>query len=549
MLSRLFRSSRIENPNVSPTDTEAMNRLFGIHTSASGMEVSSDSALRFSPVWQGVTMISQDVAVPPTFVYRRTTDENGNEGKERDRRHPAYRLLRRKANPLHTSAIWKQIMVSQALLFGNSYSVINRNGRAEPVELLPLNPKNTKPVETRDGSVIYETRIRHVRTEFAPTDVVHLRGLPIGGLAGESIIEKGQDSIGRGLAAERYAGKFFSNGAAPLGVLQHPHRLTDQAASRLRQSWSDVHGSVDNSNRVALLEEGMTWNAMGVDPEQAQMIATMEFSVRDAARWLNVPPHRLGDATRTSFNSVEQENLSYQISTLSPWFCKLREEEFDKLLTEKQKREESHTIEELRLAILMADSATRATFYQMAITNGWLSRDEVRQFENLNPIPDGTGQQFLVPMNMQPSGQGADDGEPEPEPEPNPEPDDDDDDDDRSVPTVSQVQPDRVERIVYRHAAKRIAGRLDNHWGRGHRPQFSELKKRHLDVITSMLAECEEASVELGLTVRSSSDMAMAIIRKWHENQDTDDSDGLSGRVLATVLHKESENGTTLSGT
>lgn len=396
----MTRSRSAENPSIPLTDPVALRELFGTSESDSGELITVERCLQFSPLWQGITMIGGDISIIPTFVYRRLATG----GKERDTRHPAYYLLRRKANRYMTANVWKQLTITQALLYGNAYSRILRDNAGRPRELIPLDPETTRLEETNQG-LRYHTRINQTDRRFMPDNVLHIRGLSLDGLNGLSLIEFGRNSVGRGLASERYSNKFFANSAMPRGLLTHPHKLNDEAFRNLRESWNKIYGTTQNAHRVAILEEGMTWTTIGVKPEDAQMIASMQFSVKDASRLLNIPPHRLGDDSRTAYNTLEQENLSYQQSTLGPWFCKLREEQYDKLLTEEEKRSDSHIIEEQRNAILAADAKTRNEVYTQGILNGYLSRDEVREFENLNPIPDGEGKTFFVPLNVKTTGE------------------------------------------------------------------------------------------------------------------------------------------------
>jgi hypothetical protein len=251
-----------------------------------------------------------------------------------------------------------------------------------------------------------------------PDDVFHLKGTTVEGVEGVNLIAMARNSLGKALAAEKYGNKFFSNNAVPGGVIEHPLRLSDQARAHLRESIQSIHGGLSNAHRVALLEEGMKWAPTGVKPEDAQLVGVMDMSVRDAARWLNMPPHRLGDPTRVGFNSVEQENLAYQQSTLGPWYCRIREEAWDKLLTEEEKENETHVIEEKRISLLAADAKTRYEVYSIGVQNGILSRDEVREFENMNPIPDGDGSTFFVPLNMEETGDEMDDDDGEDAPQP-----------------------------------------------------------------------------------------------------------------------------------
>jgi HK97 family phage portal protein len=506
MIARLLakRATILDNAAISLTDDDAWETLFGGARSDAGIRVNAKTALGYSPVWQAVATISEDISCIPTFVYKRTADG----GKERALKHPAYRLLRRKANPIHTAQLWKQIMVAQALIYGNGYSLINRDEFATPVELLILSPEATSAI-TKNGVTYYETKINGKTKRFWPEDIFHLRGVSIEDLAGLSLIDYAKNSLGRGMAADKYAGKFFSNNAMPAGVLTHPHRLTDQGLQHLRESIKDIHGGLDNQHRVAILEEGMTWTALGVDPDKSQLLGTINASVKDVARWFKLPPHKLGDDSKTSFNSVEQENLSYQQSTLTPWFIKLREESFDKLLTEREKRLETHTVEEQRLAILAADAETRASFYSQGLLNGWLNRDEVRDFENMNPLPDGEGAKFMVPLNMQIVGEEPPEDEPEDDP---PAADEADEDDDRALALAElEVMTDAAVRASKRlvHYTERAAKEPDTFctWLEGYAHD-------HHDTVAAMFRPAAKIARQRGVKV-SAGELAERLFQAW----------------------------------
>lgn len=518
-LQYLEKRATLENPSIPLSDPRVWEKVFGGEASASGIRVDHDQAMRFSPVWKAVAMVSQDISCIPTFVYRRTAGD----GKRRAPRHPAYRLLRRKANQLMTSQTWKQLTIAQAMLYGASYSYIVRDQFANPIELLPLSPADTYPIDL-DGRMVYRTMAATKELFFDRLNVFHVPGVVLDGLRGANLIEYAKDSLGRGLAAEKYSSKFFANNAMPAGVLSHPHRLTDGAIAKLRQSINAIHGGLENQHRVAILEEGMTWTPLGVDAEKAQLIAALEFSVKEVARWFNIPPHRLGDDSKTSYNSVEQENLHYHESTLTPWFCKLREEAYEKLLSERQKRLDSHTIEELRVAILAADSMTRANYYSRGILDGWLSRDEVRRFENLNPIPDGEGEKFLVPLNMQVL------GEEPPEDDADPDPPADDDDQNQDQDQDDQVNQDDRARTALLHgledATGRASKRLAHYADRAaKRPRefcgwLDGFRAEQEPIICAMYAPVARQAAALQVDVQPAAELAAALMDHWYRELD-----------------------------
>lgn len=525
----LYTRASLEDPRVPISDPRVWEKIFGGEPSDAGINVNPRTALEFSPVWKAVSMVSQDVSCIPTFVYRRTREG----GKTRAYRHPAFKLLRRKANHLMTSQLWKQITIAQAMLYGGSYSLINRDQFANPTELLPLSPADTYPVDHR-GRIVYRTMIDGREQYFDWMDVFHVPGVMLDGLQGLSLIDFARRSLGRGLAADKYSAKFFANNTMPAGVLSHPHRLSDTAMGKLRESMQKVHGGLDAQHRVAILEEGMSWTPMGVDPEKAQMIASMEFAVKDVARWFNIPAHRLGDDAKTSYNSVEQENLAYHESTLTPWFTKLREEAFEKLLSERQKRLETHTVEELRVAILQADSMTRANFYSRGILDGWLSRDEVRAYENLNPIPDGGGGKFLVPLNMQVLGEDP--------PEESPGEDDDDDQDqdvsddqERAREALLVGLQDATGRAIKRlaHYAERAAKKPQEFCG-----WLDNLHAQQEATVQSMFDPTVRAAAALGVDVPDALRLAHELVGQWYAELDSVAREAPAAELTAKVTRR-----------
>lgn len=400
----------MENPAVPLSDPEPwLFDAWGGGPSSSGISVNAESALTYSPVWRAANLLSRDVAKLPLVVYRRR-----NEGKERAPKHKAYFPLKYKANPEMTSFQLRMLLQLQGILRGNGYGFISRGGGK--LELWPIDASKVTVIKPqRPGEeVFYLIRRDDGQVErHNRENIFHLRGLG-DGYEGKSVIAKARESFGLGLAAQKYGSVFFKNSATPSAVLEHPGKMTPEANARLRQSWQEIHGDLDNKHRMAILEEGMKINPFGLNNEDAQFLQTRQFEIREVANWFGVPPHKLGDTTRTAFASLEQENQSYLDDALDPWLVNWEMECWDKLLSEDEKLQDTHIIEFTRQALLRADMAGRSAFYASAIQNGWMNRDEVRSRENLNEIPDGEGQKFFVPKNMGLSGEeeGESDGLP-----------------------------------------------------------------------------------------------------------------------------------------
>jgi HK97 family phage portal protein len=362
--------------------------------SDSGLEISYSSALRYSPWWRGVNLISRDVAKLPFSVYKR----NG-EGKDKDLKHPAYPLLRHKANADLTSFTFIQTLTANAMAAGNGYAKIERDTNARPTEMLWLDPLATYPVK-QNGQLLYTTLIEHSWRFILPENMFHVRGLGWDGLCGYPVYMIAADSLGLGIGAQKYGSVFFKNNARPNVVIQVPGNMTPEAQKTFLEQWNRMHGGLENAHKTAILTMGATANPFSMNARDSQLMETRQFEIREVANWLGVPPHKLGDTTRTAYASLEQENHSYLVEALDPWLCAWETEANDKLLSEGQKETESHFTEFNRNALVRASFAERMAGYNTALQGGWMNRNEVRAKENMNPLDGEEGEKFFVPLNM-----------------------------------------------------------------------------------------------------------------------------------------------------
>lgn len=377
-----------------------------------GVRINAESALTYSTIWQAVTVLAGDVGQLPLDVYRRSGA--GGEDRQVDREHPAQALVRRRPNPW-TSAqdFWETLMV-YCLLWGNGVAEIARSGRGDPVQLTPLLPDRTG-MEIVDGRPWIVTRVGPQREDLASwrkiryEDVLHVRGLATDGLWGVNVISKARHSWALGLGQERYAGKFFENGALPGGVLEHPGRIGDEDdIRRLRADWAAIHEGLDNVARIAVLEEGMSFKPMTITNKDSQWLEGRKFQRSEIAAWFNLPPHKVGDLERETHRNIEEQNRSYLDTSLMRWLLKIAAEAEYKLLRARERSEDTHYLEHNTAAILRGDLKSRYEAYAVGINNRFLCPNEVRRRENL-PAYEG-GDEFLVPLNI---GQGGADNEQE----------------------------------------------------------------------------------------------------------------------------------------
>jgi len=373
----------------------ALVTLFGGSGSDAGVVVTESTAMQSSPIWCAIRVISETVGSLPLILYERSED---GRGRKVAAEHPLYELLYCMPHPEITAMLWAETLMGHVLAYGNAYAEVVRGPTGEILSLPILRPDWMAPRRDDSGQLIYEYRHPRVGThQYLPSEIFHLRGLGFDGLVGYSVIRMARESIGLTMAAERFGAKFFGSGAKPSGVLTHPGRLSDDARGRLRQDFERMHQGVNNSHRVAILEEGMKWDALGIPPDDAQFLQTRQFQLQEVARWFNIPVGKLR-GQGASYASMEAENLVFLTETIRPYLVRIEQEIYAKLLTGVERRIyfAEHMIDDL----LRADQAARYNAYAIGRNWGWLSVNEIRSKEGLDPIAGGDS--YLQPLNMQP---------------------------------------------------------------------------------------------------------------------------------------------------
>ena len=386
IFSGLFRSR--DKPK---NTTSGSSYRFYLGNSTSGKPVTERSAMQMTAVHSCVRILAEAIACLPLHLYRYT--ENGDKVKATD--HPLYHLLHDEPNPEMTSFSFRETMMTHLLLWGNAYAQIIRNGKGEVIALYPLMPNRMEVDRDKQGQIYYSystasedaPTMKGSTVNLSPADVLHIPGLGFDGLVGYSPIAMAKNSIGMAIACEEYGAKFFANGAAPGGVLEHPGTIKDP--QRVRESWQSTFGGSANANRIAVLEEGMKYTPIGISPEQAQFLETRKFQINEIARIFRVPPHMVGDLEKSSFSNIEQQSLEFVKYTLDPWVIRWEQNLARALfsLEEKQEYFFKFNVE----GLLRGDYATRMNGYATARQNGWMSTNDIRSLENMDRIPAEEG--------------------------------------------------------------------------------------------------------------------------------------------------------------
>lgn len=383
--------------------TAGSGYAFFMGGTTSGKTVTERSAMQMTAVYSCVRILSEAVAGLPLHLYKYT--DSGGKAMALD--HSLYRLLHDEPNPEMSSFVFRETLMTHLLLWGNAYAQIIRNGKNEIVALYPLMP-NKMSVDRDENGRLYYTYYRGSdeaikNKEFAvmlqPSDVLHIPGLGFDGLVGYSPIAMAKNAIGMAIACEEYGAKFFANGAAPGGVLEHPGTIKDP--QRVRESWQSTFGGSGNANKIAVLEEGMKYTPIGISPEQAQFLETRKFQINEIARIFRVPPHMVGDLEKSSFSNIEQQSLEFVKYTLDPWVIRWEQSIQRSLLSKDEKA--VYFVKFNLEGLLRGDYQSRMNGYAIGRQNGWMSANDIRELENLDRIPaeDG-GDLYLINGNMLP---------------------------------------------------------------------------------------------------------------------------------------------------
>lgn len=379
-IARAIRNTTYRNP-----EKWLLDWMLGGQAADSGVSVGPRSALAYAPYFQGVNIISSDIGKIPLPLYKRSSA-----GREKDTRHPAYRLTMFEFNDAMTADVGKQLLQSHALSWGNGRAGIVRNGAGDPEAIVPFLPDRTE-TKLIDGEIWHGTKLGE-STEtswFRDENVLHIKGLGGDGITGYSVATMARNSLGLGLAAEKHGSFLFKNRAVPSVILETDGKLTRDNAMQLLADWNAWHAGVENTGKAGLLHSGTKAHALTMNSDDAEWMDTRRFQRVEVASWLNLPPHKLGDDSRISYNSLEQENLAYLNGCLLFWFVRWQQECRRKLLREREKEADSHYFEFLADIMVSVDFGTKVEAITKLISSTVFSPNDALELLNRNHRPGG----------------------------------------------------------------------------------------------------------------------------------------------------------------
>jgi HK97 family phage portal protein len=385
--------------NLSLSDPKAWNpslwNLYGSQSLA-GETVTEQTALTYSAVYNAISLISGTIGALPLHLMQRK-----GEAKRLADDRVMYGVMHDAANPYMTAMAFRECLMAHVLAWGNGYAEIIRNGYGELIQLWPITPNRVTPVIV-EGALKYRIRMPGGSDLFLDREIIlHVPGLGFDGFLGYSVVAMARRSIGLGMAMETFGSRFFGEGTHPGIIVEHPSKLSAEAHSNLKASLTETYSGLGNSHRLMLLEEGMKFQKIVIDPKDSQFLESRQFNIPEIARWFNLPPHKLKDLTKSSFSNIESEQISFVTDSILPWLVRLEQVFNMQLLSEgdrgyygRGRLYFKHNIE----GLLRADSAARGAYYREMFNIGAMSINEIREKEDMDPIPGGDV--HLVPLNM-----------------------------------------------------------------------------------------------------------------------------------------------------
>jgi len=390
------------------------------------------TALQVGTVFACVNVISDGVSSLPLHVYQRS-EIGGRSSKTLAVNSPLYDLVHLEPNPEMTSSVFFKVAMVHALLWGNTYSEIQKNNSGQVVAIWPRNPARTRPIRILKpitfegdllpaGTLMYETSDQMMDSSSFTVDqnpemmnvgmkrlvlaenMLHIPGLSLDGRLGQSTVWLARQAFGLALATEKYGAKFFGNGARPAGILTLPNKLEDKAIETLRRSWAEAHGG-ENQFKVAVLEQGVKYEKIAATPEEGQMLQTRKYEREEICAIFGVPAHMVAASDKSGKSNVEQSSIEFVLYCLHPWLNRFEQEFARKLFPSMGRTAGKYFVKFDTRKLMYPDAAARSAFYSQGKQWGFLNTNMILELEDMNPIDNPkVGETFWQPINMQDAG-------------------------------------------------------------------------------------------------------------------------------------------------
>lgn len=379
--------------------------MFGGNITTSGVNVTSERAIQHTAVYDCVNILSQSIASLPLSVYKREVKKEkqlNNKAFE----HPLYTILHDEPNNEMTSYTWRVVVMVNLALRGNHFSQIIRNNAGKVTGIYPLDPDKMQIVrlENKELRYMYQSDT-YGQVPLYPSEVLHFLGMTMNGIVGMSPIEYNRHTIGMSIAMEEFGGTLFKNGATPSGVVsgEGVKSMSETAFERFKQSFKENYQGLMNAGKPLILEDGFKFTPITISNRDGQYLESRKFTKADIASMYRIPPHMINEMTSATFGNIEHQSIQFVTDAIRPWAVNIEQESRRKLLSDSEKS--NHYVKFNLAALLRGDTSSRYTAYGAGIKDGWMTRNEAREMEDMNPI-DGLDDP-LYPLNMAKEGENA----------------------------------------------------------------------------------------------------------------------------------------------
>lgn len=354
--------------------------VFYYRRTTAGETVTHDNALLQAAVWACVRVISETLSMLPWRVHKR--QKKG--GSEVQPGHIVDERLHVRPCPEVDPTAWREAMIISALTWGNGYSEIDRNRAGQPTALYPISPDRVTMDRDEDGVLVY--LVHNSMGEPTPLyqeAVFHLKGPSLNGLAGSDAIMHAAQAIGLAMAAEKGSGAHFANGGTPAGFLKHEGVIDDDEAEKLLKNWANYHAGSANRGRMGLLKDGLDYLPVGATNVESQLDETRLFQVLEICRIFRVPPHKVAELSRATYDNITEQEVAFFRDTLMPWVVRLENEADYKLLRPAERKRLFTKVN--ANAILRGSPKERAEFYKVLAGLGAFTVNDILAKEDMNP--------------------------------------------------------------------------------------------------------------------------------------------------------------------
>ena len=359
----------------------------------SGVHVDENNALCVGAVFACVSRLSETIGSLPIILYKRD-----GKGKTRATNKKLYSILHDLPNESMTAMTFKETLMTHCLLYGHAFAEIVRNGAGEVQALYPIMPYRVQ-IKIKNNKTYYFINLPDGKQKIlSQRQVFYMPWLTVNGIEAYRPVMLAREIIGLSMATESFSAKYFKNGTNTGGVVEHPAKLSDPAFNRLKKSMQESYEGLGNAHRMLLLEEGMKFQKIIIPPNDSQMLESRKHQVEEIARFYNVPPHIIQDLSRATFSNIEEQGVYYAVHSIRPWAIRWEQAIYRCLLSEIDRRE--YFAELMIDALMRGNIESRYKAYAVGRQWGWLSINDIRNKENMDPITQDGGDIYLMPLNM-----------------------------------------------------------------------------------------------------------------------------------------------------